>query len=143
MERDGLRMLGLDVGERRIGMALSDPTGTLASPLPAIRRRNLEEDLRVVVEQAARHEARAIVVGIPISLSGRLGPQARVIRDFSDALARVSPVPVHHQDERFSTTEAERLLREGGHEPSREKGLVDSASAAVILQSYLDVLRRG
>ena len=141
MEAIGLRMLGLDVGERRIGVALSDPTGTLTSLLPAIRRRSVEKDLRGVVDLAARHEASTIVVGIPISLSGRLGPQAKLVKAFSDALAQVSPVPVYTQDERFSTAEAERLLREGGHEPSRNKGLLDSASAAVILQAYLDTRR--
>ena len=151
MEADGpsidsgqdLRMLGLDVGERRIGVARSDPTGTLATPLPFIRRRSLEKDLSVVVELAASQGANAIVVGIPISLNGKVGPQAKVVMAFRDALALVSPVPVYPQDERFSTAEAERLLRESGHEPSREKGLLDSASAAVILQAYLDSKRRG
>ncbi|MFH1560116.1 MAG: Holliday junction resolvase RuvX [Chloroflexota bacterium] len=138
MEGEALRVLGLDVGGRRIGVALSDPTGTLVSPLPAIQRTSLEEDIKAAVRLAEDHQAKAVVVGLPISLNGRMERQARLVQRFIQALAKESPVPVHSQDERFSTVEAERLLREGGHQPSREKGLRDSASAAVILLAYLD-----
>ncbi|MBF8267934.1 MAG: Holliday junction resolvase YqgF [Dehalococcoidia bacterium] len=141
MEREAVRVLGLDVGERRIGVALSDPTGTIASPLAALQRGSLEADLRAVVRLVGEHGAEAIVVGIPLSLSGRVGPQARLVRQFLQALSRELTVPVHAQDERFSTVEAERLLRESGQEPSRNRGLTDSASAAVILQSYLESQR--
>jgi putative Holliday junction resolvase len=135
---EALRVLGLDVGERRIGVAVGDSTGIVVTPQPAIQRSSLEEDLRAVVRLTGEHQAKAVVVGIPISLNGRMGPQARLVQRFIQALAKESPVPVYSQDERFSTVEAERLLREGGHQPSREKGLRDSASAAVILRAYLD-----
>ena len=138
MEGEALRVLGLDVGDRRIGVAVSDPTGIVFSPLPAIQRSSLEDDLRAVTGLAVDHQVKAVVVGIPISLNGRMGRQARLVQRFIQALKRESPVPVHSQDERFSTVEAERLLREGGHQPSREQGLRDSASAAVILRAYLD-----
>ena len=138
MEGGGLRTLGLDVGESRIGVAVSDPTGTIVNPLAAISRVNLEDDLSAVTRLAEEREAEAIVVGLPISLNGRMGPQARRIQEFIRSLSGQSPVPVHAQDERFSTVEAERLLREGGRAPSREKGLRDSAAACVILQAYLD-----
>ena len=141
MEGEALRVLGLDVGESRIGVAIGDPTGTIASPIAAIQRRNPEKDMKAVVRLVEEHRAKAVVVGLPLSLSGRVGPQARLVRQFIQALRRESPVPVHPQDERFSTVEAERLLRESGQQPSRNKGLRDSASAAVILQSYLDSLR--
>ena len=136
-----MRVLGLDVGERRIGVANSDPTGTIVTLLSAIQRSSLDADLRAVVDVAEKQQAAVIVVGLPISLSGRAGPQARLVRQFIQALTQQSPVPVHAQDERFSTVEAERLLREAGHQPSREKGLRDSAAASVILQGYLDSLR--
>ncbi len=142
MEGGGLRTLGLDVGESRIGVAVSDPTGTITSPLAAIRRANLEEDIRAVTTLAEEQEAEAIVVGLPISLNGRMGPQARRTQEFIRSLSSQSPVPVHTQDERFSTVEAERLLRDAGRAPSRDKGLRDSAAACVILQAYLDA-RRG
>ena len=142
MEGGVLRLLGLDVGERRIGVAVSDPTGTITSPLTAIQRAGLEDDLKAITDLAEKHEAAAIVVGLPISLNGRMGPQARLIQEFTRSLSKISPVPVHSQDERFSTVEAERLLREAGRAPSRDKGLRDSAAACVILQAYLDA-RRG
>ena len=103
MEGENLRILGLDVGERRIGVAVGDSAVIVVTPLPAIQRRSLEEDLRAVVHLAGDHEARAVVVGVPISLNGRMGPQARLVRRFIQALARGSPVPVYSQDERFST----------------------------------------
>ena len=135
---EALRVLGLDVGERRIGVAVGDPSGIVVTPMPAIQRSSLEEDLKAVVRLTEDHQAMTVVVGIPISLNGRMGRQARQVQRFIQALARESSVPVYSQDERFSTVEAERLLREGGHQPSREKGLRDSASAAVILRAYLD-----
>ena len=141
MEGAVLRVLGLDVGERRIGVAVSDPTGTIVSPVAAIQRVSQEADIRAVTTLAAEYEAEAIVVGLPISLNGRLGPQGRLVREFIRSLSKESPVPVHPHDERFSTVEAERLLREAGHAPSREKGLRDSAAASVILQAYLDAKR--
>ena len=126
------------MGESRIGAAISDPTGAIVSPLPAIRRASLDDDLAAIAGLAREHDAAAIVVGLPVSLSGGLGPQGRAVRDFTLALSKSSAVPVHSQDERFSTAEAERLLREAGREPSRDKGLRDSASACVILRAYLD-----
>lgn len=143
MEGGGLRTLGLDVGESRIGVAVSDPTGTITTPLTAIRRVNIEADLRAVTTLAEEHSAEAIVVGLPISLDGRMGPQARLVQEFIRSLSSQSPVPVHAQDERFSTVEAERLLRDAGRAPSRDKGLRDSAAACVILQAYLDAKRAG
>ena len=138
MAEENLRVLGLDVGARRIGVAISDPTGLLTTPIPAINRRNIKWDLQNVLSLTDKYEVAAIVVGIPISLNGRSNQQAEVVKEFCHSLEAVSSVPVYLEDERFSTKEAERLLREAGHSPSRERGLVDSASAAVILQSYLD-----
>lgn len=143
MEGRGLRLLGLDVGERRIGVAVCDPTGTVVTPLAAIVRADLEEDLTAVTRLAVEQDAEAIVVGLPISLDGRMGPQARRTQGFIRALSERADVPVYTQDERFSTVEAERLLRDAGRAPSRDKGLRDSAAACVILQAYLDARRGG
>jgi putative Holliday junction resolvase len=137
-ENPRLRLIGLDVGDKRIGVAISDPTCTISSPLPAINRNTLEKDIKLVLDIAETHNARTIVVGLPISLNGSIGPQAKKIKSFIKDLARSSTIPIESQDERFSTLEAERLLRESGHQPSRNRGLTDSASAAVILQSYID-----
>lgn len=139
MEGKTLRVLSLDLGEKRIGVAVSDPTGTIVTPVNAIVRKDSEEkDVKSVLELVTLYGPGTIVIGLPITLSGRLGQTARLVQDFISALSLKSSVPIVPQDERFSTVEAERLLREGGHVPSREKGLRDSASAAIILQSYLD-----
>lgn len=137
MAGESLRILGLDVGESRVGLAVSDSTGIVVTPLPAIKRSRLEEDCRIILSVAQEYSAVSIVVGMPISLNGRMGRQARQVKWFARALAQESHIQVYSQDERFSTIEAERLLKEGGHKPSLEKGLRDSASAAVILRSYL------
>ena len=138
MAEENLRVLGLDVGDKRIGVAVSDPTGLLTTPIPAINRRNIEKDLQSILSLTGEYQVAAIVVGIPISLNGKSSQQTKVVREFCRSLEVVSSVPIYLEDERFSTKEAERLLKEAGHSPSREKGLVDSASAAVILQAYLD-----
>lgn len=138
-----MRILALDVGERRIGLAVSDPTGLLASPIDAI---DLDGD-EPAHERAARHtsglELSEIVVGMPYSMSGERGRQAGRVAAFVREFSRLVEVPVTTVDERLSTAQAERLLRGQGVETSREKGRLDSAAAAVILQSYLDSRRLG
>ena len=136
-------MLALDVGERRIGVALSDPTGLLATPLTAIERAGDPSDVDEVLRFVLEHDATEIVVGMPLSLSGRKGAQAGRVGEFAAALTKMSPIPVTSVDERLSSVQAERLLRESGVEPSKNKARLDSAAAAVILQSYLDSRRAG
>lgn len=140
--QDRTRLLGLDVGERRIGLAISDRDGSLATPYTAIERRGLERDIAALLKLVRQEEVGRIVVGIPFALDGSLGPQAQLIMAFHQALQVSSPVPVETWDERFSTVEAERLLREAGVSPSRHKGRLDASAAAVILQGYLDFHRQ-
>ena len=131
--------MGLDVGDKRTGVALSDPTGMLATPLTTLNRTSsVDEDISAILALAKKHGAEVIVVGIPKPLGGGSSLQMRATERFYRALGAKSPVPVKKWDERFSTLEAERLLREAGVEPSRENGRVDAAAAAVMLQSYLD-----
>jgi putative Holliday junction resolvase len=132
------RVLGLDVGERRIGVALSDPSGLLASPLMTIRRGGGQSDVDEVVHLVAQHDVDEIIVGLPLSLSGQIGAQAKRTAEFARALTEAAPVPVNTVDERYSSVQAERILRESGVQPSRDKARVDAVAAAVILQSYLD-----
>jgi putative Holliday junction resolvase len=131
-------MLGLDIGDRRIGVAVSDALGTLATPLAPINRSDLESDIDAVLRVAHERGAARIVAGLPLALSGRFSAQTTKVQKFVDALAERSSTPVATQDERMSTVEAERLLRQSGVRTSRDKGRLDSASAAVILQAYLD-----
>lgn len=132
------RALGLDVGDRRIGVALSDPTGTLATPLAAIDRRAAQGGIEAVARLARENEATAIVVGMPVSLDGSIGPQAQSVQSFISALSEVCPLPVHIVNEQYTSAEAERRLRDVGVEPSREPGRVDALAAAIILQEWLD-----
>ena len=133
-----MRLLSLDVGDRRIGIALSDPLGITATPLPAVDRKRVRDASAAVLSLAREHEVEGIVVGFPLTLSGEAAHQAAKVRDFVRMLESQTELPVVAVDERFSTQEAERLLRSTGRRPrSRDKGAVDSAAAAVILQTYL------
>ena len=132
-------MLGVDLGTRRIGLAISDPTGTLATPLAVLERASKPAlDHAAIVSTALEEEAARIVVGLPRSLSGSDGPAARLVRDEVEELRGVAgdDLPVDLYDERFSTVTATRQLREAGRRRVRDS--VDAAAAAVILQSYLD-----
>ena len=134
------RTLGLDPGERRIGVALSDELGCLASPLTVLERRSRATDLAAVAELVRTHGVTEVVVGHPKTLRGDVGPQARRAERFAGALGRAVGVPVRLWDERYSTVEAaERLAR--GKRPRGRRPHPDAAAAAVILQNYLDSRR--
>jgi len=129
------RSLCLDAGERRIGVALSDAKGWLASPLVVLERRAAERDFARIAALVREHGAERVVVGLPRSLDGRLGPQARRVRRWATRLQSHLPVPIVYWDERYSTAEAERRL---AAVPARRRPGIDAAAAAVILQDYLD-----
>tara|TARA_B100000745_G_C19983314_1_gene333148 strand:+ start:50 stop:484 length:435 start_codon:yes stop_codon:yes gene_type:complete len=138
MVQYSVRILGLDVGEKRIGVAVAYPDGIVVRPLVAINRSSISDDIDKVVSLISEYNVELVVVGLPISLNGKLSHQARSVKEFTRSLTDASPVRVKSHDERFSTVEANRLLIDAGQKPSRNKGLLDSASAAVILQSYLE-----
>lgn len=129
------------MGQRRIGLAICDPDGILATPYSVVTRGALENDIAIIMALVAREDVKRIVVGVPMSLDGTLGPQARDILAFCDALKLDNPIPVETCDERFSTVEAAGHLREAGVVPSRHRGKLDAAAATVILQAYLDIRR--
>jgi putative Holliday junction resolvase len=130
-----MRVLALDVGERRIGVAVSDPTGLLATPHGVIHRRSKAQDFAAVARMVAELGAERVVVGLPLSLNGDVGPQARRVMRYAQALAQALSVPVELYDERYSTVTADELLAEGGRK--RRRTPIDAAAAAVILQEYL------
>jgi len=129
--------MGLDVGERTIGVALTDPDRRIASPLTTVRRTNLKSDLEALGAIITREEVVEIVVGMPRSLSGDFNFQAEKTQRFIEQLQRTAAAPVKTWDERFSTTEADRTLRAGGANRAKRQQLVDQTAAAIILQSYL------
>lgn len=139
------RILSIDYGERRIGLAISDPTATIAQPLPTIRRRRGQRaPIARLVDLAREHDVERIVVGLPIETSGEEGPQAAETRRFGDVLARRSQIPVDYWDERLTSVRARRELARMNlpKQASREKERVDAMAAVFILQSYLDARAR-
>jgi len=133
-----MRVLALDVGERRIGVAVSDPTGTVARPLTTLEHRSRAEDFAAVAERVEELGVELVVVGRPLTLRGEQGPQAQKIDRYAEALAAKLPVPVRMWDERYSTSIAEDILRDTRRSTQRERGDVDAVAAAVILQGFLD-----
>lgn len=133
-----LRLLALDLGERRIGLAVSDAAGSLVFPAGYLLRTKFSQDLDRVLEIARDRDIQGFVVGVPYTLGGEIGPGAKRAQRFIRALRKRTDLSVYSMDERFTSVEAEGLLREAGRQPSREKGAVDEAAAALILQRFLD-----
>lgn len=136
-----MRLIGLDVGEARIGIAVSDADGTLAFARQVLARRPEEAALKTIVQLIEEEEAQAIIVGLPRSLSGELHGQAALVQQFGELLQSRVTIPVQYWDERLSTVAAEREMRASGARRERRRAMVDAVAAAIILQSYLDALR--
>ncbi len=138
-----MRVMALDVGHKRIGVALSDPGQVLASSLQVIERKGRQRDLATVVQLVRQHEVGRIIVGYPRSLNGTVGQQARFVERYVAVLEKKLgdsslDVPVVLWDERFSTVVAERLMAEAGRKGRERRKRIDAVAAAVILQDYLD-----
>jgi putative Holliday junction resolvase len=137
-----VRVLAIDLGTRRIGVALSDGTGTLASPLCVLERTgDRAGEHRTIEAMVLEHEVERVLVGLPTSLSGDEGPAARTARVEIAELAASLSVPVEPVDERFTTVEAHKLLTAAGRTSRERRGTVDAAAAAVMLQAWLDAQR--
>ena len=133
------RVLGVDVGTVRVGLAMSDPTGTLASPLETLQRAKDGSDLDRLVALVMEHEVTEVVVGEPVHLSGASGASAQDAGAYAQSLAdRIADVPVHLVDERLSTVTAASHLRDGGIDSRKQRSVIDQAAAVVILQQFLD-----
>jgi len=133
-----MRSLGLDVGDRHIGVALSDPGGILATPLSIIERTEESRDIAAILEIVRRYQVQKIIVGLPLSLDGGIGEQAIKVQIFVDHLVQHTSVPVEYRDERLTTISARRLMQASRKRKIKQKSPDDSAAAAVILQSYLE-----
>ncbi|MBI4729885.1 MAG: Holliday junction resolvase RuvX [Acidobacteria bacterium] len=131
------RALGIDLGSRRIGIAVSDARGTTATPYAVLARSSDDRDARAVAELYRAEEAREVVVGLPLRLDGTKGDAALVVEGFAARL-KSEGLRVRLWDERFSTVEAGRCLRAGGTKPRARRAVVDKVAAAIILQGYLD-----
>lgn len=134
-----MRAVGVDLGERRIGIALSDSAGVLATPWTRVDRCGDEAlDHRRIADLVTEAEADCVVVGLPLSLDGSVGPAAAKATAEVERLAAVLPVPVETYDERLTTVTAERVLREQGVTGRRRREVVDQVAASVLLQAWLD-----
>ena len=138
------RRLGIDVGSVRVGVALSDPDGVLATPLATVARDVARgSDLDTIAGFVVEHDVVGVVVGLPRTLAGREGPAAEAAREFATALATRLPagVPVAFSDERLTTVVATRQMRESGRKGRRQRAVVDQVAAVAILQGWLDARR--
>ena len=130
--------MGLDVGDKRIGIALSDEGLVIASPKETLERRGNRKDIAHLLELAQREDVSEILVGMPLSLNGSEGPQAQKVGRFIEALRAQTDIPVTPWDERLTTVSAERALLEGDVSRAKRKKTIDRVAAALILQGYLD-----
>ncbi len=133
--------MALDVGGRRIGVALSDTTRVLASPLTTLRAEPRERVLSEIATLVQRHEVVEVVVGLPLTLSGEIGPQAHLIQLFVERLKGVLTTPIHLFDERLTTVAAERMMLDLGMKPEQRRARIDEVAASIILQDFLDSKR--
>jgi putative Holliday junction resolvase len=136
-----MRTLGLDIGDKRIGVAISDPEEILASPLAIITREDDEKAVADIIKLVDQHHAERIVLGMPYSLDGSIGIQASKVMDFAERLSKHTRASLEIWDERLSTVAVERLLREAGSKKAKKRARRDDAAAAFILQGYLDSLK--
>ena len=134
-----MRVLGVDLGSKRIGIAVSDRSGTIASPLAVIQRSgSVARDHQAIAKLVAEEEAEAVVVGLPLNMNGSAGPAAQAAVKEAKALATVVGVPVHTSDERRTTVTADRAMMEAGMNAQARRKVVDKVAAAVLLQHWLD-----
>ena len=134
------RILCLDYGEARIGVAISDPTQTIASPLKYInaRKEDFTGDILSLIDE---YRADKLVIGLPLNLKGRNSEKTKEVKEFYNGIKEILSIPVQLWDERFSTVTAEKTLRRGNIKAKKQRHIVDSLSAQIILQNYLDYLK--
>lgn len=133
-----MRVLGLDVGKKRIGIAVSDELGITAQGIGVIVRSSTKGDIRVISEIAKKYNVSKIVIGLPINMNGTLGPQGEEIKKFGEKLKNNLNITVQYWDERLSTVAAERVLIDADISRKERKKVIDKLSAVVILQNFLD-----
>lgn len=132
------RAMGLDVGDKTVGLALSDALGITAQGLPTVQRKSLEADLAAIMAICRENDVERLVVGLPLNMDGSEGPRAEICRRFGDRLSERSGLPVEYWDERLTTAQAERVLLEADLSRRKRKKVIDRLAAQVILQAWMD-----
>lgn len=135
-----MRSLGLDIGGRRTGVAISDPRGIVAVPLTVIDNNDENATIGDILDFVQQYEVERIVVGLPYSLNGNLGPQAKMVQAFADKLSQRAGVEIQMWDERLSTASAEKLMMQAGTKENKRRQYRDAVAAGLILQGFLDSL---
>jgi putative Holliday junction resolvase len=135
------RVMALDVGERRIGVALSDPTRMLASPLTTIRAVPRSTAVKRILTLIRDYQVTALVVGLPLTMNGDIGPQATLVQQFVDELRPLIDIPIFFVDERLTTVAAERMMIDLKIKPEQRRARIDEVAASIILQDFLDSQR--
>ncbi|WP_438444254.1 Holliday junction resolvase RuvX [Gorillibacterium sp. sgz5001074] len=138
-----MRLMGLDYGDRRIGVAFSDEMGWTAQGHSVLERRKPEEDMEKIRQLAAAEQVTEVVVGLPKNMNGTIGPRGEICIAFANTLRDILQVPVHLWDERLTTVAAERTLLEADVSRKKRKQVIDKMAAAIILQGYLDSKSKG
>lgn len=139
--RQKISALGLDVGRKRIGVAGCDGTGLIATGLTTIERQSFQQDVEQLQQIVQERQVKVLIVGLPYTLSGELGFQAKQVQKFASRLAKALALPVEYVDERLTSFQAEQLMQAANQSPSRNKALIDRKAAAIILQQWLDEKR--
>ncbi len=134
----GRRVLGLDVGEKTIGIALTDPMRSIASPLLTVERKNFKADLLALTDITSEYGVAALIIGYPINMNGTEGPRCQSVRQFARNIQEKLPVPILLWDERMSTLAVERMMDQAELSRGRQDALVDKLAASYLLQSFLD-----
>ncbi|MDI7261782.1 MAG: Holliday junction resolvase RuvX [Thermodesulfobacteriota bacterium] len=136
-----MRIMGLDIGSKTIGIAISDELGLTAQGLKTIKRKTMQDDLREIHSVIDQFKIEKMVVGLPINMNGTLGRQAEIVLQWINHLKERIKLPVVSRDERLSTVEATRTLLEADLSRKKRKGVIDKLAAVLILQGYLDQIR--
>jgi putative Holliday junction resolvase len=141
MRREPGRVMALDLGGQRIGVALTDALRVLASPLKTLRAQPRAAAIQQIAELIADNEVADLVVGLPLTLSGEVGPQAKLVQEFVEALRPHVSIPIHMVDERLTSVEAERMMVEMGIKREQRKARIDEVAASLILRDFIEAGR--
>lgn len=136
------KIIGLDIGTVRIGIATSDILGIIASSYEVYNRRNMYLDTRYMVTLKDKLDADTFVIGLPLKLDGSEGDSVKMVKDFAEELSKLTDAKIVFQDERLSTVSAERILLESNMRREKRKGVIDQVAATIILQNYLDKIKK-
>ena len=141
MPKSRISALGLDIGRKRVGVAGCDGTGLIATGITTIKRTSFQQDIAQLQAIIEERQVQVLVVGLPYSMNGSIGSQAKEVQKYAQRLSQALELPIEYIDERLTSIQAEEMLKDANISPSQNKGLIDRKAAALILQQWLDERR--